>query len=1050
MNEIDNMENQYNLNINSSNRINKRNSVSLKNGKRKSVKVRILEDNKNEDEQTEEMKIIINNPKKKKKKKKKKKVKKKLKRLEKKIVENSIEKDFNLDKIGLIKYAIQHRSASRPMRKLNEFNNKTEFCPCCSLPVEQKGIIEKYNACDDPGKFAECGQGTALYFSFMKFSIYMTMISCFIFFYFILSNYKNYHQVKDFCENYFSDENNNITEIIDICSFYVSKSDSNTVLLKNNFVSQFNVIILKDYKDLIYLVNSGKIEKFNDTSMNSSLLNFIGLISLFFINLLYIILQSNENNKADMDVVSPSDYSIYLYNLEDSFHYFLSLKEKYNNELIEKENNIGDCDTNKKDGLHKFRTEIGIPDEKNNDELTLLDEFKYFIKNMICMGENEKYNIKQINICFKLDQLMEYEEELQQKKTIIDKVLNHPEQIKKNQELMLEGDQRKYFCKKCLCCTEEIELSELKEEKKKIQKKIESLFEKTQKITEENFAGTAFVTFSSIKEQEIFMEQYPKNNIINIINFLKLTIFKCCNNSRDISWLKKNINCEIAPEPEDILFENLQYSSIQRLNKTIIGFFFCLIFVGVDYCFAYLLDILQKRIDEKKNFSSILGYVISLCFTAISSCTNLMFSSLLDKTSKSEKQATLTNYYLSYSAKLCIFTFLTSAIVPLISELQNQSENHKVLLSNMLMMFIVNSFVTPFLWTFDISYYLKQIQIFIIENRDDPDTKHDKTQRELNKLYELPKMDISYKYSYIGKTLLMTFFYIPIFPIGILITVLGFIFGYFLEKYNFANRYKRPEMLNSQICQFYVNYFVLNFFAYGVSDYIFMSELYDTELWSLVNIIFFGILIIIPYNQIFSCDCIGLNESEINRMGFDDVYFQFYNDYERSNPFTKKEGINNYLLKLKEKGDINERQYNKLKKNMDKVNLLELYYENKKSQINVQRGLIKKKKKNKNRRSVIKVRRSSIASNNLINMQKSANEEVKDNENGNDIMEMYNKNAFMMNFGVSIQSAIKSFINENKDDNTDLGGSEINKTKKEQNAVNDIESLIINKVEDEK
>ena len=87
------------------------------------------------------------------------------------------------------------------------------------------------------------------------------------------------------------------------------------------------------------------------------------------------------------------------------------------------------------------------------------------------MGENEKYNIKQINICFKLDQLMEYEEELQQKKTIIDKVLNHPEQIKKNQELMLEGDQRKYFCKKCLCCTEEIELSELKEEKKKNTKK---------------------------------------------------------------------------------------------------------------------------------------------------------------------------------------------------------------------------------------------------------------------------------------------------------------------------------------------------------------------------------------------------------------------------------------------------------------------------------------------------------------------------------------------------------------------------------------------------
>lgn len=46
------------------------------------------------------------------------------------------------------------------------------------------------------------------------------------------------------------------------------------------------------------------------------------------------------------------------------------------------------------------------------------------------------------------------------------------------------------------------------------------------------------------------------------------------------------------------------------------------------------------------------------------------------------------------------------------------------------------------------------------------------TQKELNKLYEYPDMNLAYKLSYLAKTLSMCFFYFPIFPLGLLLLLL--------------------------------------------------------------------------------------------------------------------------------------------------------------------------------------------------------------------------------------------------------------------------------------
>ena len=174
----------------------------------------------------------------------------------------------------------------------------------------------------------------------------------------------------------------------------------------------------------------------------------------------------------------------------------------------------------------------------------------------------------------------------------------------------------------------------------------------------------------------------------------------------------------------------------------------------------------------------------------------------------------MTNFYLSYSKKLTLFSFINSALIPFFVD-RDSSKGHAILIDNMLMKFLVNDFVTPLMWTINFSCVKKKYRQYLIE-REGENTYYN--QKELNELYELQNMNVAARYSYIAKTLLMTFLFIPIFPLGLGISLLGFIFAYWIEKYNFANMYKNPEKLDKQIAEYYSNYFILIFYAYYLGD----------------------------------------------------------------------------------------------------------------------------------------------------------------------------------------------------------------------------------------
>ena len=78
-------------------------------------------------------------------------------------------------------------------------------------------------------------------------------------------------------------------------------------------------------------------------------------------------------------------------------------------------------------------------------------------------------------------------------------------------------------------------------------------------------------------------------------------------------------------------------------------------------------------------------------------------------------------------------------------------------------------------------------------------------------------------------------------------------------------------------------------------------------------------------------DFIGINESELTTETYEKCYFTFFNDYEKTNPMTKKDGIKNFMLKLEKEGLISRSEYSKIISDFENANLMETYYKARKN-----------------------------------------------------------------------------------------------------------------------
>lgn len=525
--------------------------------------------------------------------------------------------------------------------------------------------------------------------------------------------------------------------------------------------------------------------------------------------------------------------------------------------------------------------------------------------------------IHEINLTYKLSEI----EKLKKRYLYLNSIEN-------KRESQIE----QYYNEGILCFKKKKEYSALYKEKNEIIKTIEKL-ENDYSI--DNFNGVAFLTFNYIKDAKKYAKVYPNSFIIRCLKNSKRRFLYCCCSCCLSEKYKNNLKkkfklvVHLSPEPEDIIFEHLEYTFPKRVLRTIILFFFSLLLTGISFGIVVLLNYYQYKQEKKMKNKYIIKYVLSFLIAIVVSSINKLIRLLFTKFSDYEKPWTYTNKYLFTSIKLTLLSFTNSAIVPLVSNgIQFGWEKHHMLVNNMFVMFLCDSILSPLIsiTCFDLLINKLNLWFFITRKYKNEVVELPISQRELNRYFESPDMQISNQYSNLAKIILMTFFYVPIFPIGPIIAFIGVVLNYFVEKYKCLFIYKRPEKLNEEITFFYVDFFVMAFFAWAVGNYIFFAGTHSSNFYELFIIIFYGVLIIIPYNGfIRNLDILKVSKSQ-NKLSYEDAYFNFNVDYQRLNPKTQIEGAKNFIDRIVKNDLITKEIGEEIKNKLTPKTLKSLYF----------------------------------------------------------------------------------------------------------------------------
>lgn len=498
----------------------------------------------------------------------------------------------------------------------------------------------------------------------------------------------------------------------------------------------------------------------------------------------------------------------------------------------------------------------------------------------------------------------------------------------KKMKQMHKGKEK--YMKGFLCCKKEYPIQNLKKE----------IYEKTKETNEyENetnhtFNGVGFVVFANQKDKEFYYKRFPHSFLrvlfTHFLSMIGLYMCCCCLSDKKKKELKRisKITVTTAPEPSDVIWENLEYNFGRRMIRNFVANVVSLICIAISFGLVFLLNWAQDSKTQKET-NIVLKYGFSFAISIVIQIINFIMSMIFTFLAVYEKPWSYTLYYLSLSVKQTFFTFLNTAIVPLACNIVEYGlENHDVLINNMLILFILDSILDPVLSLTCYDLLILKFKQWLLE-RNNPDHNKEiphKTQRELNSLYENPDMEISAKYSNLVASFLLACFYMPIFPFGSVIVIIGSILTYFVEKFKYLRIYKKPTMFDHTLCFFYIDYFVFALFVYGIGNWVFLAKSLRTHFYEYFNIIFYGLLCIIPYHRLLrSCD-LSKSYENTNEIGYEDAYFSFQFDYERLNPKTQKQGVINYLRRLKDRFVITEAMFTQAVEHLKSINIMKLFH----------------------------------------------------------------------------------------------------------------------------
>ena len=883
-----------------------------------------------------------------------------------------------LEHPGRLYLAEIHGSAQR-LLKIRKLSKYIRFCKCCLLPSETTGVVIPYSCFDDKRDF---GLGIYLYFQYIKFCILIAFIGmCLSSIPTIVFSIRYTNDLTDHCELYYKDdintslnyENSNTTNFYtnnNYCLKYLSQDKKNNSymnldsIISSDWILKMSSDNIKNYYEIFKEKNKNNPEIINSILIDYSLIYFITGIVLLIINFCFVHYFKMLDDADDFEDITPKDFTILIHGVKKQ----KTSRKEYLTNLI---NEISDKYF--KLEVHQIIACYNLVELYKLTQEVFEDRTKIYHarnlkkqKDLNKLNKNNKdNNISQQNT--QNNQSVKYMPTLNSSDIQVKSLIRNQSQVSilnknndKNKNDFI-NDSIKYYSR-ILCFYKGTPLNKIQQRINKNKDKIMKIERDISQNPSKYNCGTYFVVFKYIKMRDKFYNFFPTSSTSRILYqikyFIQNIIFNKCvsEETKRLNILKTSIQIEHATEAYEVLWKNLGYTTIQKYLYLSLSIIATLILVGLSLCIVLLFNHIQYNLTES-NAKKFWKYLLSFLISIFISIMNTLGYLILEKvTSKFETIETKTGYYISLSAKITFFTFINTAIVPVLSNyIRDEWGNNELLLNNVLMIFITNITLKPFLFYLGPELCLKisrrakaRLDLQGMRWEDSP-----YTQKELNEIFENPKMDLCFKYSFFSNILLTSLFYMSIFPLGIAFGLLALILSYFLETY-YLGFYKRPEVLNARLVKFFIQNFKIIVMVFFGGNYLFFCSIkvHHKFDWPLFNFIFFIVILFLPYNDI-NINFLGLTEGDAKKGSYEDYELMFPTDYEKQNPLSKKTAIVNYFKKLEKMSLIDKYQSNYLINNVNKESYMDNYYKTSKNIGNIlnsyefQRQFVKSKRKYK-------------------------------------------------------------------------------------------------------
>lgn len=152
---------------------------------------------------------------------------------------------------------------------------------------------------------------------------------------------------------------------------------------------------------------------------------------------------------------------------------------------------------------------------------------------------------------------------------------------------------------------------------------MQDLYSKLKKSSfdEKFFTGVAFVSFNTVKEVNEYCKLFPETFLEYLYFYLKQLFYsvKVSDESSGKVKNKKKLIFRVvkASEPSDINWENLEYSSFNRLLRYVVIYFFTLILIGIGFIIILSVDQLHPDSEKEPLKSTAISILISIIISVI-------------------------------------------------------------------------------------------------------------------------------------------------------------------------------------------------------------------------------------------------------------------------------------------------------------------------------------------------------------------------------------------------------------------------------------------------